>query len=141
MTTTIKTILKGKQTRRGVGITRTVSCQMRAAFNPDMAGMPLVTVEVPNSFPSSIPGRLLSSRHGIYIKYFNIGDPGGKFRLIERQTTQTEVTARGYPIIGVSGPETLKEKRLKQVFLPITGSLRIYSGAPAVEGGSTLEYG
>ena len=139
MTSMAPTLLSGRRTCRGIGITRTVSCQMRAVWSPQFGAGP--TYEIPTPFPFSLPGYPLAKRHGIYIKYFS-PDPAteGIFYLIERQAP-SQVSQRGYPLQRHSISETRKRKRLKQVFLPITGSIRIYGGNPAIEAGSSLEFG
>jgi len=75
------------------------------------------------------------------IKYFGIPTPSGSFNVVERQVLQTEVTTRGYPVRKVAGAETLKEKRLKQIDLPLTGAIRVYAGFASAEFGSSIEYG
>lgn len=131
--------LTGGRTCRGIGITRTVSCQMRAAWSDALGAGP--TYEVPPPFPLSVPGYPLRSRQGMYIKYFTPNHASvGAFYLIERQSP-AQVANRGYPILRQPSPETRRQKRLKQVFLPITASVRIYSGNPATEPGCSLEFG
>lgn len=131
--------LSGTQTRRGVGVTRTVSCQMQAAWSNEFGSGP--TYEVPAPFPFSVPGRRLRTRKALYIKYFS-PDHGtiGTFYLIEAQAPG-QVSQRGYPIRNNAFPETRRQKRLKQVLLPITGLTRVFSGNPAAEPGSSLEFG
>jgi len=130
-------ILNGRRTPRGVGVTRTVGCRMQAFWNDSLNGIGGLTLEVPN------PPRLkMNHRHTLFVKYFAPTDPKGTFFLIERQTTSSEAFDRGYPIHGVAGPETRRQKRLKQIRLPLAGPVRIYSGTPgAAEFGSTFEFG
>ncbi len=135
-------ILNGRQTPRGVGITRTVSCQMQAMWGNFFGeGNP---VEIPNPYPISVPGRPLRKRHVMYIKYFEINHASaGTFYLVERPVAEADMQQpvnRGYPIQKVTGSETRRQKRLKQVKLPMTGLIRIYSGAASFEAGSSLEY-
>lgn len=135
--------LLGCITRRGIGITRTVSCKMQAMWGENFGSVP--PSEIPNPYPVSIPGVRLSTRQGIYIKYFNFNhSTAGTFYLIERSVgigTTQQPTQRGYPLVRPPGTERRRQKRLKQVFLPMTGSIRIFSSAASVEPGSTLEYG
>lgn len=133
--------LSGKQTSRGVGITRTVSCQMRSAHNPALGGGPVL--EIPNPFPLSRPGIRLLKRQGMYVKYFDFSHTSaGTFYIVEQPVSPVAAAvARGYPMTKVIGPETRRQKRLKQVFFPITGSIRVYSGVASVEFGSSLEFG
>lgn len=133
--------LKGTQTPRGVGITRTVSCEMRAAHNPALGGGPVL--EIPNPFPLSRPGVRLLKRQAMYVKYFDISHASaGTFYLVEQPVSPVAVAvARGYPLTKVIGQETRRQKRLKQVVLPMTGSIRLYSGVASVEFGSSLEFG
>lgn len=85
--------------------------------------------------------RRLGASKGILFKYFNEGDPSGDFNFIERQTSNVTAVARGYLVNGRNGPETLKQKRLKQQFLSITSLIRVYVGRGIqVEVGCWLEY-
>lgn len=137
MTIAAERIPHGVVTRRGIGVSRTVHCKVAAHFSNDFAGIGGFALEVP--IP---PAKRLRNSHGIYIKYFKEGDPGGNFNLVERQTSAAEAGTRGYLISGVPGPETRRQKRLKQVFLPLTTSVRIYTGRSIqVEPGCSLEYG
>ena len=132
--------LSGKTTCRGVGVTRTVRCSFQASHNKLFAGGTFA-LEIPNPFPRSRPGHLLKHRHGIVVKYFDIGTPAGTFFLIERNAPGLQAKDTGYPVKKVPSPETLKQKRLKQIFLPMTGLIRLYSGGASIEFGSTLEFG
>lgn len=129
-------ILNGKRTPRGIGITRAVACQMQAIWNPNMHGQGNWAADVPNP-----PRRRLRLRQALIVKYFDAGDPAGIFYLVGVQLTRMKASDVGYPIVGVSGSETRRQKRLKQINLPITGAVRVFSGQLAVEFGSTLEYG
>lgn len=130
-------ILNGRRTPRGVGVTRTVSCSMQAIWNASMNGLGGLTLPVP------IPPRMaLRRRHMMCIKYFSDGDPAGVFYLIERQSSTQVALARGYPLLGVAGPESRRQRRFKQIHLPITGHVLIFTGTGVlVESGSSLEYG
>lgn len=136
-------LLSGQRTPRGIGVSRTVSCRMQAMWGNDFGSS--VPREVPNPYPTSVPGLRLRRRQGILIKYFNI-DPAtaGVIYLIERAVsigTTQQPSQRGYPIQKVVGSETRRQKRLKQVFLPMTGAIRLFAGALAIEVASTVEYG
>ncbi len=139
MTTMAMSLLNGRSTRHGIGITRAVSCKMAAAWSFQFGAGP--TYEIPTPFPFSVPGHALTKRHGMYIKYFSPDHATeGIFYLIERQAP-SQVSQRGYPLQRHLGSETRRQKRLKQVFLPMSGSIRIYGGNPAAEPGSSLEFG
>lgn len=131
-------IQNGKRTLRGIGVTRTVSCQMRAMWgNGFGSGTP---EEVPNPCPQSLPGVRLGKRQGMYIKYFDGGhDATGTFFLVEKPFSRA--TLIGYPLHKVLGPDTRKQGRVKQVYVPMTGSIRIYAGGASVEPGVSLEFG
>ena len=138
-----KGLFSGKRTSRGIGITRTVCCAMQAVWNNPINGVDTLTTEVPLPAlppPSSRPTRPLRTRGAMYVKYFANGNTSGKFFLVERQTTISEAVKVGYPLLRNPDPETLKQKRLKQVYLPITGAIRVYSGQFSIEFGSTLEF-
>ncbi|MCL4196377.1 MAG: hypothetical protein KJZ69_02695 [Phycisphaerales bacterium] len=82
-------------------------------------------------------------RQGMYVKYFDISHASaGTFYLIERQVTPVAVaSARGYPVTKAPGVESRRQKRIKQIWLPMTDNIRIYAGNPgAVEFGSSLEF-
>lgn len=129
--------LNGRHTPRGIGVTRTVKCRMHAVFSPTLSGLGDRTLQIPN--PPRLP---LQTRHAMCVKYFSTLDPAGRFYIVERQTTSAAAVARGYPIRGVAGPETRRQRRVKQICLPITGRILVYSGfGVAVESGSSLELG
>jgi len=110
---------------------------MQSIFNPSLSGVGGITLQIPN--PPRLP---LRDRRAMCVKYCSTFDPEGRFHITERQTSTAEAMQRGYPVKGFAGPETRSQRRVKQICLPISGHILVYSGVGvAVESGSSIEYG
>lgn len=122
---------RARTTKRGTGVTRTRSCRVQATF--DAVGNPSV---IP-----FLPAKPLQARTGMYVKYYLPAGGAGKFFVRGDALSGASGEASAYPIEGKTGSDfTRHNRRKKQIFLPVTGLVRVYAVRDTfIEFGSTLE--
>ncbi len=114
-----------------LGITTTKRCRVQSSFK---------TFDTLDALPF-IPTKPIRSRGGIYIKYFATIEAAGTFWIRGDAIGDFPGTATGYPITRLVGDDQSKKaRRSKQIFLPITGRVRLFVACEGnIEGASTLE--
>lgn len=120
-----------EEARGGVSTTR--RCRVQASFK---------TFDTLDALPF-LPITPIRSRSGIYVKYFATIEAAGTFWLRGDAVGDFPGAASGYPItVLVGDTQSKRARRRKQIFLPITGRVRLYVAAQGnIEGASTLEIG
>lgn len=128
----------GKFHSKRVKVTQHCIRSLQARFNDQVGGTPSEAVLIPE--PPKLP---LRDRLGIHIKYYlpPVGG-GGSIQLFGNVKDPTGWQSNAtYPIEGNTGPagHTKKERRKKQMFLPVTHRIRLFVGSPSIEGVSLFE--
>jgi hypothetical protein len=109
---------------------QTRSCAIQAQWSADVVrGEPFPLPEA--------PARALRSRFGMFIKYFNASNTNGAgFFFVASEEGNiglygvgpTLPQGRAFPLQGNQSNHDRMERRLKELFLPITDRIRVFTG-------------